>query len=86
MTLLLVCGCVFTGICIGLFVGTIINQPRYAHAIAALRAIEGLIHDSDGVVGLHLNGDIAYWEDLRTGGQFEEWLYDVDNASEYYNI
>lgn len=45
---------------------------------AGLKAVEGLINDSHGVAGLHLNGDVASWDELRTGGRFEEWLRDFD--------
>lgn len=37
-------------------------------------AVEYLINVSDGVYGLHLNGDPAPWSDLTEGGRFEEWL------------
>lgn len=47
---------------------------------AGIKSVEGLINDSQGVYGLHLNGDCAPWETLRTGGQFEEWLLDFDKA------
>ena len=40
----------------------------------ALKAVSTLINESDGVAGLHLNGDIAPWEELLEGGRFEEWL------------
>lgn len=33
--------------------------------------IEGLIGESTGVAGLHLNGDLAPWRELEEGGQFE---------------
>ncbi len=45
-----------------------------------ISAVESLINDSHGVYGLHLNGDLAPWASLRTGGQFEEWLLDFDEA------
>jgi hypothetical protein len=45
-----------------------------------LRAVESLINDSHGVAGLHLNGDVAPWDELRTDGKFEEWLKDFDAA------
>jgi hypothetical protein len=38
------------------------------------QAIEDLISESDGVGGLHLNGDFAPWGELTEGGRFEEWL------------
>lgn len=46
----------------------------------ALRAVEALIAESRGVIGLHLNGDEAAWESLRTGGRLEEWLLAFDAA------
>ena len=47
----------------------------------AVDAVEVLIGNSDGVSGLHLNGDIAPWESLRTGGRFESWLMALDDAA-----
>ena len=47
---------------------------------AGLLAVEDLINDSYGVTGLHLNGDVAPWTELRTGGRFEEWLLPFDDA------
>lgn len=57
--------------------------PGRTYAIAAdaadalddlLIAMNGLIAESEGVAGLHLNGDVAPWSDLLSGGRFEEWL------------
>ena len=48
----------------------------------AVHAINDLIANSIGVAGLHLNGDVAHWEDLRTGGRLETWLSDFDAANE----
>lgn len=45
-----------------------------------LAAALALIEDSYGVAGLHLNGDVAPWHELRTGGRYEEWLFDFDQA------
>jgi|TARA_X000001388_G_scaffold3203_4_gene2314 hypothetical protein len=45
-------------------------------------AVAELIDNSTGVAGLHLNGDIASWCDLRTGGRFEEWLRAFDEVPE----
>lgn len=45
-----------------------------------LKAVETLINESHGVDGLHLNGDVAPWDELRTGGSFGEWLNDFDTA------
>lgn len=47
---------------------------------AGLEAVNGLMCASDGVAGLHLNGDIAPWAELTTGGQFEEHLSPLDEA------
>ena len=45
-----------------------------------LTAVRGLINDSRGVVGLHLNGDEAPWDELLAGGQYESWLFDFSAA------
>lgn len=36
--------------------------------------LNDLIDNSEGVVGLHLNGNVATWDSLLSGGGFEEWL------------
>ena len=40
----------------------------------AFGAVRGLINESTGVAGLHLNGDVAPWDELEEGGRYEEWL------------
>ena len=45
-----------------------------------LAAVRNLIDDSRGVTGLHLNGDVAPWDELLAGGQFEDWLFDFSAA------
>lgn len=45
-----------------------------------LSEVEVLIHESAGVYGLHLNGDLAPWSSLRTGGGYEDWLAEFDAA------
>tara|TARA_R110000851_G_scaffold88070_1_gene192173 strand:- start:2283 stop:2477 length:195 start_codon:yes stop_codon:yes gene_type:complete len=39
-----------------------------------------LIDNSDGVAGLHLNGEVAEWSTLLEGGNFEEWLINLSRA------
>lgn len=41
-----------------------------------LDAVRDLINNSYGVAGLHLNGDVAPWDELLEGGRFEAWLKD----------
>ena len=53
---------------------------RRLRAEAGIHAVRDLIADSEGVAGLHLNGDMAPWDELRTGGRFEEWLKPFDDA------
>jgi hypothetical protein len=55
---------------------------RIAELKAGIKSVEELIDDSEGVYGLHLNGDGAPWCSLRTGGSFEEWLLDFDKAAQ----
>lgn len=50
--------------------------------IEGLLAVESLILESKGVAGLHLNGDLAEWDELRSGGRFGDWLYKFDDALE----
>lgn len=45
-----------------------------------ISAALALIEESYGVSGLHLNGDVASWTELRTGGRYEDWLFDFDQA------
>ena len=50
---------------------------------ALSRVLVGMDHlmaESDGVAGLHLNGTVATWRELSTGGRFEEWLEPLDQA------
>ena len=55
-------------------------EAELAVARKGLEAVESLINESHGVSGLHLNGDLAPWDELRTGGRFEEWLIAFDDA------
>lgn len=54
---------------------TVEARRQNADLLAALKGlasdIQGLISESDGVAGLHLNGDIAPWGELEEGGRFE---------------
>lgn len=61
------------------------NDPSVDVLVRGLVAVEKLIDESYGVEGLHRNGDIASWGDLRTGGHFENWLIDFDVALEAAN-
>lgn len=45
-----------------------------------IKAVESLMNESGGVYGLHLNGDNSSWESLRTGGAYEDWLFEFDQA------
>ena len=45
-------------------------------------AVTELIDNSYGVDGLHMNGDVAPWDDLRSGGRYEGWLIEFDDALE----
>jgi len=48
--------------------------------LGGVQSVESLINESTGVTGLHLNGDTALWNELRTGGRFESWLIAFDEA------
>lgn len=55
-------------------------EAENARLRAGLNAVSELINDSYGVTGLHLNGDVAPWAELRTRGRLEEWLLAFDDA------
>lgn len=40
-------------------------------AASLVDELDGLVGESDGVSGLHLNGDVATWDELLPGGRFE---------------
>jgi hypothetical protein len=43
-----------------------------------VRSLDDLIGSSEGVAGLHRNGDLAPWDTLLEGGEFEAWLKALD--------
>jgi hypothetical protein len=45
-----------------------------------IKAVDELIDNSQGIGGLHLNGEFATWKELRTGGWMEDWLFHFDGA------
>lgn len=59
-----------------------ITEQEQQTLILGVLAVLDLIEESRGVEGLHLNGDVAPWDELRTGGRFNEWLYKFDEAAE----
>ena len=58
------------------------NLRLKAHIVALKVALNQLQENSEGVAGLHLNGDVAPWDELRQGGRFEEWLMVFDEELE----
>lgn len=55
-------------------------EAENAELRKGIHAVAELIESSHGVTGLHLNGDVAPWDELLTGGRFEAWLIDFDTA------
>ena len=52
----------------------------FTKLVRGINAVADLMNNSTGVDGLHLNGDIATWGELRSGGRLESWLVDFDEA------
>lgn len=55
-------------------------HARIARLEKVITDVAELIDDSQGVFGLHLNGDPADWESLMRGGMYEDWLGDLDDV------
>ena len=55
-------------------------QQERIKLLKGLHAVSSLMNESYGVTGLHLNGDVAPWSDLRSGGKYEGWLHEFDAA------
>lgn len=58
----------------------------FTKLVLGINAVADLIDNSTGVDGLHLNGDIAPWNELRSGGRLESWLVDFDEALEWARV
>ena len=73
-------------------VAAVFNAPEadrsvFKAAPDLLEALERLLHDvsdlaanSEGVAGLHMNGNVADWGSLLPGGEFGAWLASIDAA------
>ena len=57
------------------------SQARVQELEEAVDAVRNLISNSEGVAGLHLNGDVAPWDELMEGGEYEAWLGALDAVS-----
>ena len=56
------------------------GRTELANALSELvDEIKLLADESCGVAGLHLNGDVAAWEEILPGGRFE-WLGSLERA------
>lgn len=56
------------------------GDPVRAALEVLVKSLDDLIADSEGVAGLHRNGDVATWDELTSGGRFEDWLSSLDAA------
>lgn len=45
----------------------------------------GIVHDSNGVIGYHLNGVIATWDEFPEIEQAEAWLRKLTNNNNWRN-
>lgn len=57
------------------------NTQLEVYILRLKNDLNALINESHGVSGLHLNGWVAPWSELLTGGQFEEWLMVLDEPA-----
>lgn len=60
------------------------DHPKAMAELKILRdgitAVRGLIDSSNGVWGLHLNGDLSTWHELLEYGLYESWLTNFNKA------
>lgn len=52
-------------------------------ALSLVQDIDELIGNSEGVAGLHMNGDVAPWSSLTEGGEFGSWLGSFDRLRDH---
>jgi hypothetical protein len=55
-------------------------QAEKTTLATGIEAVNALMRESEGVAGLHRNGDIAPWDELLAGGRFGCWLKDFSMA------
>lgn len=48
--------------------------------------IQGLMTESEGVAGMHLNGDVAPWEELEAGSRFERLSHLPDAVAALFSV
>lgn len=48
--------------------------------------IQGLMTESEGVAGLHLNGDVAPWQELEAGSRFERLSHLPDAVAALFSV
>lgn len=65
---------------------SVINHELYESLKALVTNINDLVNASRGVDGLHLNGDVAEWDSLLPGGDYQEWLFSIKRAEEIVSI
>lgn len=59
----------------------VLERDELSATVERLRdSLDELQDNSVGVIGLHMNGDIATWGSLRQGGHFESWLIAFDET------
>lgn len=58
-------------------------RERVKELEKGLLSVGALIAESHGVYGLHLNGDVAPWDELLPPGRYCEWLEDYAMAAQH---
>jgi hypothetical protein len=75
-------GCPPQQVCDYCQIASLAQQPAAVELAARLvDELDGLVSESEGVSGLHLNGDVASWDELLPGGRFER-LSSLDELRE----
>lgn len=59
-------------------------DPIHTLSLKLIADLRGLITDSEGVYGLHRNGDPAPWDEILRGGAYEDRLKSFDALSDVF--
>ena len=61
------------------------TETRIERLVKGLQSVQSIMEQSEGVAGLHLNGEIAKWDDLLTGSWLEDYHEAMNEVIDMHN-